>query len=75
MESEDTAIRLMLGYLCVSKEAEASLPRKVQILDRFDLTVSEISKICACSSQSVANARQSLKKGRHAKKKKAKKKK
>ncbi len=69
-KDEENTIRLMLGYICVSKEAEASLPRKVQILDRFSLKDSEISKICACSSQSVANARQSLKKRTHAKKKK-----
>ena len=55
--NEDKAIRLMLGYLCVSNEAEASLVRKVQILDRFDLVDAEIARICACSTQSVRDAR------------------
>jgi hypothetical protein len=68
-EKNDNAIRLMLAYLCVAKEAEASLVRKVQILDRFDLTDSEIAKVCMCSAQSIWNARQILKKKPHAKKK------
>lgn len=50
-------IRLMLGYLCIVNEAEASLVRKVQILDRFGLDDKEIAKICGCSAQSVWNAR------------------
>lgn len=66
-------IRLMLGYLCVAKEAEASLARKVEILDRFDLKVTEISKICGCNSQSVRNARALRKKGKHGRKKSKKK--
>jgi len=53
---------LMLGYLCISTEIESSLERKVQILDRFELSDKEISKICSCSKQSVANARQNLRK-------------
>ena len=69
-EKKGNQIRLMLAYLCVTKEAEASLPRKVQILDRFDLSDSEIAKVCMCSTQSVSNARQILKKKSHGKKKK-----
>lgn len=68
-----TTIRLMLGYLCVSKEAEASLTRKIEILDRFDLSDSEISTICGCTVQSVRNARQGIKKGKHGKQKAKKK--
>lgn len=55
--NEDQQIRLMLGYLCVSTEAEASLVRKVQILDRFRLKDGEIARICGASLQSVRNAR------------------
>jgi hypothetical protein len=62
MNSEDPAIRLMLGYLCVANEAEASLVRKVEILDRFGLSDSEISTICGVAQQSVRNARLTLKK-------------
>lgn len=58
----DRTIIMMLGYLCVSTEIESSLPRKVQILDRFDLPDKDIAKICGCTVPSVANARQSLKK-------------
>src|SRR6266404_6198541 len=39
-------IRLMLAYLCVATEAEASLERSVQILDRFNLTDAEIARVC-----------------------------
>jgi len=60
-EGEKT-IELMLGYLCIATEIESSLARKVQILDRFDLDDKEIAKICSCSTQSIANARQILKK-------------
>ena len=67
--NEDNTIRLMLGYLCIVNEAEASLVRKVQILDRFDLPDAEIAKICACSTQSVRDARAKGKKKTHAKKK------
>jgi len=62
MNNEDPAIRLMLGYLCIANEAEASLVRKVEILDRFDLSIAEIATICDCTQQSVSNARLSLKK-------------
>jgi len=62
MNNEDPAIRLMLGYLCVANEAEASLVRKVEILDRFGLSDSEISIICGVAQQSVRNARLTLKK-------------
>lgn len=65
----DKSIRLMLGYLCVSKEAEASLARKVEILDRFSLPDAEISTICGCTMQSVRNARQGIKKGKYGKQK------
>lgn len=62
MNNEDPAIRLMLGYLCIANEAEASLVRKVEILDRFDLSVAEIATICDRTQQSVLNARSALKK-------------
>ncbi len=55
--NEDKSIRLMLGYLCIASEAEASLVRKVQILDRFGLPDAEIAQICSCSIQSVRDAR------------------
>jgi len=48
---------LMLGYLCIASESEASLARKVQILDRFNLKAPDIAKICGHSVQSVFNAR------------------
>lgn len=66
--SEDESIRLMLGYLCVATELGASLPRKVEILDRFDLSDAEIAKICGSREQSVRNARQELKKASKPKK-------
>jgi len=72
-KKEDNTIRLMLAYLCVTKEAEASLVRKVEILDRFNLSDSEISKVCMSSPQVIRNARQILKKKPHAKKKTKKK--
>lgn len=62
MNEEDPVIRLMLGYLCIANEAEASLVRKVEILDRFGLSDAEIATICDCSQQSVRNARSALKK-------------
>lgn len=65
----DKSIRLMLGYLCIANEAEASLIRKVQILDRFELPDVEIAQICDCSTQSVTNARSLGKKKPSAKKK------
>jgi hypothetical protein len=67
--NEDKAIRLMLGYLCIANEAEASLVRKVQILDRFELPDSEIAQICGSSSQSVRDARLKAKKRSSEKKK------
>lgn len=70
-KTDDAAtIRLMMGYLCVAKEAEASVVRKVQILDRFRLRDVEIAKICDCVVQAVRNARHMLKKKPHGKKKK-----
>ncbi len=68
---DNAKVRLMLGYLCVANEAEASLPRKVQVLDRFDLADAEIAAICGCSAQSVRNARLQTKKKPHAHKTKA----
>ena len=56
------AIRLMLAYLCIATEKEASLERKVEILDKFDLTDGEISKICSSAVQSIRNARHYLRK-------------
>jgi len=71
MKKDDTEIlQLMLGYLCVTKEAEASLVRKVQILDRFNLGDSQIAQICACTVQAVRNARYIYKKTPHGSKKK-----
>jgi hypothetical protein len=43
-------IRMMLAYLCVASEKEASLERKVEILDKFSLSDSEIATICLSSS-------------------------
>jgi hypothetical protein len=60
---EDTLL-LMLAYLCIAKEAEASLERKVQILDRFGLTDQQIAKVCGSASGSVRNARFTVKKRR-----------
>lgn len=54
------SIRLMLAYLCISTEKEASLERKVEILDRFDLTDTEIAKVCKSQAQSIRNARYTL---------------
>lgn len=55
-------LRLMLGYLCIAGEREASLVAKVQILDRFDLPDdAEIAQICGVSVQAVRNARSKLK--------------
>ncbi len=65
---KEDATRLMLAYLCIATEKEASLERKVEILDRFGLSTAEISKVCSSAKQSVRNARNYLKK--HAKKKK-----
>ncbi len=54
--------RLMLAYLCIATEKEASLERKVEILDRFALTTAEIALICGSAEQSIRNARHYLKK-------------
>jgi hypothetical protein len=64
------ATRLMLGYLCIATEAEASLARKVEILDRFGLEDSETARICGCKVQVVRNARYLLRGRRRAPKKK-----
>jgi transcription initiation factor IIE alpha subunit len=68
MAKEKTKIdptRLMLAYLCIATEGpEASLVRKVAILDRFNLTDEEIAKVCGNTTQSVRNARQFAKKKR-----------
>jgi hypothetical protein len=56
------ALRLMLAYLCIATEKEASLERKVEILDKFDLSTAEIATICGAKRQSIRNARQSVKK-------------
>jgi DNA-directed RNA polymerase specialized sigma24 family protein len=66
-ESPD-AVRLMLAYLCVATEKEASLERKVEILDKFGLSDSEIAKICGSALQSIRNARHYIRK--HGKKSK-----
>jgi hypothetical protein len=50
----------MLAYLCISTEKEASLERKVEILDRFDLDDRDIAKVCQSAVQSIRNARHSL---------------
>lgn len=68
--TDDKSIRLMLAYLCISKESEASLVRKIEILDRFNLPDAEIAQVCVCSTQSVRDARLKSKKSTHAKKKK-----
>ena len=51
------SLRLMLAYLCIATEREASLDRKVEILDKFDLTDKEIAKVCGGKLQSIRNAR------------------
>lgn len=61
---DESKLVLMLAYLCISQEAEASLERKVQILDRFDLTAAQIAKVCGVAVQSVHNARSTAKKTR-----------
>jgi len=67
MNDNNSATRLMLAYLCIANEAEASLVRKVEILDRFDLADAEIAKVCGASVQSVRNARLQRKKTAHGK--------
>lgn len=56
------SVRLMMAYLCVAPEKEASLETKVGILTRFDLSNTEIARICGSKVQSVKNARAALKK-------------
>lgn len=63
-------VRLMLAYLCIATEKESSLERKVEILDRFELSTAEIAQVCGSAQQSVRNARQYLKKHGTGKKKK-----
>ncbi len=63
-ENSDDRILLMLAYLCVAKESEASLERKVEILDRFHLTDKQIAQVCDAVPSSVRNARHSVKKRR-----------
>lgn len=59
--SDRKSIRLMLAYLCIATEKEASLERKVEILDRFNLTDAEIAKVCKSAVQSIRNATQEQK--------------
>lgn len=59
-ESSDS-VRLMLAYLCVATEKEASLETKVDILARFALSNAEIAVVCGSKIQSVKNARSFLK--------------
>jgi hypothetical protein len=68
---DGSSVRLMLAYLCVSTEKESSLERKVEILDRFDLTDVEIARVCNSKTQSIRNARYVITK--HGRKKKTKK--
>ena len=70
MKDNEKTTRLMLAYLCVANEAEASLIRKVEILDRFGLPDAEIATVCGASVQSVRNARSEYKKTGHGKGKK-----
>jgi hypothetical protein len=58
---ESRQLAVMLGYLCVATEPDATLDRKVKVLDRFGLTDDEIAIICDCKSQSIRNSRQKLK--------------
>jgi len=66
MNDDNKSIRLMLAYLCIANEAEASLVRKVEILDRFEIKDEEIAQVCGVKVQSVQNSRQILKKSRYA---------
>lgn len=61
---DDDTLRLMLAYLCIAKEAEASLERKVEILDRFDLTDAQIAKVCGAAPGSVRNAKVNVRRRR-----------
>ena len=66
--NEEKSIRLMLGYLCIASEAEASLIRKVEILDRFELSDAEKAQICGSAVQAIRDARLKRKKA-HGKRK------
>jgi hypothetical protein len=66
--TDSDSTRLMLAYLCISTEKEASLERKVEILDRFDLDDADIAKVCKSAVQSIRNARHAITK--HGKKSK-----
>lgn len=59
--SETSPEILMMGYLCI--KGVEGLREKVSILDRFGLADADIATICACKKQSVADARQDIKKG------------
>ncbi len=61
--TNDDSIKLMIAYLCIAKEAEASLIRKVEVLDRFELSDSEIATVCGASAQSIRNARLQRRRG------------
>ena len=61
MESSPDAIKLMLAHLCIADLSDAALPKKVQRLDRFGLTDSEIARVTGAGLQSVRNARQANK--------------
>jgi len=63
-KNDDDDVRLMLAYLCIATEAEASLERRVQILDRFSLSDAQIAKVCGVVVQSVRNARANVRKRR-----------
>ena len=60
IERQESPEVLMMGYLCV-KDLE-SIPAKVRVLDRFNISDSAIAAICDCATQSVRNAR--LRKGK-----------
>lgn len=55
-------ILLMLGYLCVKDEGIEKIEQKVEILDIFELSGSDIAKICKVKEQAIKDARQRLKK-------------
>jgi hypothetical protein len=60
--SKPTAERLMLAYLCTTQAK--NLREKVDILDRFGLSDSEIAKVCKNAVQAVRNARLANRKAR-----------
>ncbi len=45
--NDEKTVRLMLGYLCTATEADASLVRKVEILDRFGLSAADVRRFAA----------------------------